>query len=80
MISDLLNYEKIVFIMTKITDASIKLCKDWKNISGRKNKRVLKQKYGGSESTWGKIMYFSFVSLSSPIDFEKSNQNVLASS
>ena len=73
MISGLLDYEKTVLIMTKITDASIKLCKEWKNISGRKNKRILKQKYGGSESTWGKIMYFNFVSLSPLVDFEKSN-------
>ena len=49
--------------MPKIADASIKVCKDWKNISGRKNKRVLAKKYGGSENNWGNIMYFLFVSL-----------------
>ena len=43
-------------IMSKIADHTIKVCKDWKTIKGRKCKRTLALKYGGSQSTWGRAM------------------------
>ena len=43
-------------IMSKIAEHTIKVCKDWKTIKGRKCKRTLALKYGGSQSTWGKAM------------------------
>ena len=58
MISEVLDYENIVFIMAKIALASIRLCKDWKSIGGRKNKCVLKQKYGGlSFSNYSEMLH-----------------------
>jgi len=44
------------YMATDISDASIELCKDWKNKKGRKNKRYLASQHGGSESTWKKIL------------------------
>jgi len=42
--------------MSKIAEHTIAVCGKWKSLSGRKNKRSLSSKYGGSESFWGNAM------------------------
>ena len=43
-------------IMSKIAEHTIKVCQGWKSMTGEKNKKSLSSKYGGSESTWEKVM------------------------
>ena len=43
-------------IMSRIADYTIKVCKEWKTMKGRKCKRVLASKYGGAQGTWKNAM------------------------